>query len=152
MKIIDLFKKDKEKYIIPKGVQDVIPVKRIWRDGVFLVGKNKYSKTFKFTDINYIVASEEDKEAMFLDYMQILNSFECEMLVKISILNSKMNEQNIENNIKIENEKDKLDRLRSEYNRLIDEGAKTSNGIVQEKYITITIKKKNLEEARTAFR
>ena len=63
-----------------------------------------------------------------------------------------MNEQNIENNIKIENEKDKLDRLRNEYNRLIDEGAKTSNGIVQEKYITITIKKKNLEEARTAFR
>ena len=64
-------------------MQDVIPVKRIWRDGVFLVGKNKYSKTFKFTDINYIVASEEDKEAMFLDYMQILNSFECEMLVKL---------------------------------------------------------------------
>ena len=151
-RLFDLFKKDKEKYIIPKGVQDVIPVKRIWRDGVFLVGKNKYSKTFKFTDINYIVASEEDKESMFLDYMQILNSFECEMLVKISILNSKMNEQNIENNIKIENEKDRLDRLRSEYNRLIDEGAKTSNGIVQEKYITITIKKKNLDEARTAFR
>ena len=145
-RLFDLFKKDKEKYIIPKGVQDVIPVKRIWRDGVFLVGKNKYSKTFKFTDINYIVASEEDKESMFLDYMQILNSFECEMLVKISILNSKMNEQNIENNIKIENEKDRLDRLRSEYNRLIDEGAKTSNGIVQEKYITITIKKKSMKK------
>lgn len=147
-----LFKKDKEKFIIPKGVQDVIPIKRIWKDGIFLVGNNKYSKTFKFTDINYIVASEDDKEAMFLDYMQILNSFESDMLVKISIINSKMNEQNIENNVKIENEKDKLDRLRQEYNMLIDEGAKTSNGFVQEKYITITIRKKNLEEARTAFR
>lgn len=146
------FKKDKEKFIIPKGVQDVIPIKRIWKDGIFLVGKNKYSKTLKFTDINYIVASEEDKEAMFLNYMQILNSFECEMLVKISILNSKMNEQNIENNIKIDDEKDKLDKLRKEYNRLIDEGTKSSNGIIQEKYITITIKKKNLAEARTSFR
>ena len=146
------FKRNKEKFIIPKGVQDVIPIRRIWKDGVFLVGRKKYSKTFKFTDINYIVASEEDKEAMFLDYMQILNSFESEMLVKISILNSKMNEQNIENNIKIENEKDKLDELRQEYNRLIDEGASYSNGIVQEKYITITITKKNLEEARTSFR
>ena len=116
-----LFKKDKEKFIIPKGVQDVIPIKRIWKDGIFLVGNNKYSKTFKFTDINYIVASEDDKEAMFLDYMQILNSFESDMLVKISIVNSKMNEQNIENNVKIENEKDKLDRLRQEYNMLIDE-------------------------------
>ena len=147
-----LFKRDKEKFIIPKGVQDVIPIKRIWKDGIFLVGNNKYSKTFKFTDINYIVASEDDKEAMFLDYMQILNSFESDMLVKISILNSKMNEQNIEENVKIDNEKDKLDRLRQEYNMLIDEGAKSSNGIVQEKYITITIKKKSLEEARTAFR
>lgn len=149
---IDYLKKDKEKYIIPKGVQDVIPIKRIWKDGIFLLGKNRYSKSFKFTDINYIVANEEDKEAMFLDYMQILNSFECEMLVKISIVNSNMNEQNIENNIKIEYQKDKLDRLRREYNKLIDEGTKTSNGIVQEKYVTITIKKKNLEEARTTFR
>lgn len=150
-RIINFFRKDKEKYIIPKGVQDVIPIKRIWKDGIFLVGNNRYSKTFKFTDINYIVASEEDKEEMFVDYMQILNSFKCEMLVKISILNSKMNEKNIENNIKIEDEKDKLDRLRQEYNMLIDEGVKSSNKIVQEKYITITISKKNLEEARTAF-
>ena len=44
-------------------MQDVIPIKRIWKDGIFLVGNNKYSKTFKFTDINYIVASEDDKEA-----------------------------------------------------------------------------------------
>ena len=66
--------KEKEENIIPKGVQDVIPVKRIWKDGIFLVGRNKYSKTFKFSDINYIVASEEDKETMFLEYMQILNS------------------------------------------------------------------------------
>lgn len=124
MKIKNIFKKEKEKFVIPKGVQDVIPIKRIWKDGIFMVGMNKYSKTFKFTDINYIVASEEDKEAMFLDYMQILNSFECEMLVKISILNSKINEQIVENNVKIENEKDRLDRLRKEYNKLIDEGEK----------------------------
>ena len=32
----------------------------------FLVGKNKYSKSYKFLDINYEVASREDKEAMFL--------------------------------------------------------------------------------------
>ena len=31
------------------------------------VGKDKYSKTYRFTDINYAVASREDKEAMFLE-------------------------------------------------------------------------------------
>ena len=39
-----LFKQDTEAFVVPKGVQDVIPVNRIWEDGIFLVGKNKYSK------------------------------------------------------------------------------------------------------------
>ena len=30
-----LFKQDKEAFIVPKGVQDVIPVNRIWEDGIF---------------------------------------------------------------------------------------------------------------------
>lgn len=155
MKIIKFFKKifnmDEDVFKIPKSVQDVIPVKRIWNDGIFLVEKDKYSKTFKFTDINFIVASEEDKELMVVDYIDILNSFETDMLVKISILNSNINEKEIENNIKIEKEKDRLDRLRQEYNMLIDEGTKTSNGIIQEKYITITINRKSLTEARATF-
>lgn len=153
MKIFSKFiKKDKEKFIIPKGVQDTIPIKRIWKDGIFLIGRNKYSKTFVFTDINYIVASEEDKEEMFLDYMQMLNSFESETFIKFTILNSKINSIEIENNIKIENEQDGLDRFRKEYNKIIEDSAKSSNGIKQEKYITVTVTKKTLDEARTTIR
>ena len=153
MKIFSKFiKKDKEKFIIPKGVQDTIPIKRIWEDGIFLTGRNKYSKTFIFTDINYIVASEEDKEEMFLDYMQMLNSFESETFIKFTILNSKIDNIEIENNIKIEHENDRLDRFRKEYNKIIEDSAKSSNGIKQEKYITVTVTKKSLEEARTTIR
>ena len=46
-----LFKQEKEKFVVPKGVQDVIPIKAIYDDGIFKVGKDKFSKTFKFTDI-----------------------------------------------------------------------------------------------------
>ena len=66
--LTNLFKQDKEKFVVPKGVQDVIPIKAIYDDGIFLVGKDKFAKSFKFTDINYAVASREDKEAMFLEY------------------------------------------------------------------------------------
>lgn len=52
----NLFKQDKEKFVVPKSVQSVIPIKTIWEDGIFLVGKNKYAKTFKFEDINYAVS------------------------------------------------------------------------------------------------
>ena len=61
----NLLKQDKEKYTVPRKVQDVIPVKRIWPDGIFLVG-GKFSKMYSFTDINYLVASRSDKETMFL--------------------------------------------------------------------------------------
>lgn len=54
-------KNEKEKFVIPKSVQDVIPIKAVYKDGIFLVGNNLYSKTFKFTDINYNIASDEDK-------------------------------------------------------------------------------------------
>ena len=58
--IKSLFAQDKERFDIPKNVQDVIPSKTIYDDGVFLAGKNKYSKSFKFTDINYAVASKSE--------------------------------------------------------------------------------------------
>ena len=32
----NLLKQDKEKYRVPRRVQDVIPIKRIWNDGIFL--------------------------------------------------------------------------------------------------------------------
>ena len=31
-----LFKQDKEKFVIPKSVQAIIPIKTIWEDGIFL--------------------------------------------------------------------------------------------------------------------
>lgn len=33
-------KQEKERYTVPRKVQDVIPVRRIWPDGIFLRGIN----------------------------------------------------------------------------------------------------------------
>ena len=60
-------KQDRERYSVPKSVQDTIPIRRLWQDGVFQFG-SKYSKTLRFSDINYAIASKEDKTAMFLRY------------------------------------------------------------------------------------
>lgn len=77
-------KQEKERYNVPRKVQDVIPVRRIWPDGIFLVG-TKFTKTYKFTDINYLVASREDKESMFLTYSELLNSLDSGAVTKITI-------------------------------------------------------------------
>ena len=146
-----IFKQDKEKFVIPRSVQDAIPVKAIWEDGIFLVSKNKYSKCYKFSDINYAVASREDKEAMFLEYSELLNSFDTGATTKITILNRRLNKIDFEKTIMLPMAEDELDKFRKEYNKMLLDKATDSNGIIQEKFITISIDKKSIEESRSYF-
>ena len=149
--LTNLFKQDKEKFDVPKGVQDVIPVAAIFDDGIFKVGKDKYSKTYRFTDINYAVASREDKEAMFLEYSELLNSLDSGATTKITINNRRLNRLDFEQTILIPTTGDNLDEYREEYNKMLLDKATGANSIVQDKYITISINKKSVEDARTYF-
>ena len=149
--LTNLFKQDKEKFVVPKGVQDVIPVAAIFDDGIFKVGKDKYSKTYRFTDINYAVASREDKEAMFLEYSELLNSLDSGATTKITINNRRLNRLDFEQTILIPTTGDNLDEYREEYNKMLLDKATGTNSIVQDKYITISINKKSVEDARTYF-
>lgn len=146
-----IFKQDKEKIKVPKFVQDIIPVKAIYEDGIFLVGKNKYSKSYKFLDINYAVASREDKEAMFLEYSELLNSLDTGSTAKITINNRRINKLDFEKTILLKDAGDDLDRFRKEYNAMLNSQSKTANEIVQEKILTISVYKKSKEEARSYF-
>ena len=146
-----IFKLDKEKFKIPRCVQDIIPIKAIWEDGIFQVSKNKFSKSFKFMDINYAVASKEDKEAMFLDYSDLLNSLDVGAITKITINNRRINKLDFEKTILLDESNDELNDYRKEYNKMLISQAKNANEIVQEKIITISVYKKNVEEARNYF-
>lgn len=147
----NIFKQDKEKFVVPKSVQQAIPVQAIWGDGIFQIGKNKYARTYKFVDINYAVASREDKEAMFLEYSELLNSFDSGATTKITINNRRLNRQDFEKAILIPMREDGLDLYRKEYNAMLLEKVTGANSMVQEKYVTVSVYKKSIEEARTYF-
>ncbi|ETT54690.1 TraE family protein [Paenibacillus odorifer] len=145
-------KQDKERSAIPKSVQQAIPIRAIWPDGVFAVG-NKFSKSFRFADINYAVASREDKETMFLSYSELLNSFDSGATTKITIHNRRLNQADVERSVFIPLQHDELDAYRQEYNDMLLGKATdgNTNGTIQEKYITISVVKKNVDEARHYF-
>ena len=147
----NIFKQDKEKFVIPRSVQQVIPIETIWSDGIFKIGRNKFARTYKFTDINYAVASKVDKETMFLEYMDLLNSFDCGGTTKITINNRRLNKVDFEKAILIPMQEDGLDLYRKEYNNMLLDKATSSNSMVQEKYVTVSCYKKTIEEARTYF-
>ena len=144
-------KQDKECFAVPKSVQEAIPIHRLWPDGIFQFG-TKYSKTIRFSDINYAIASKEDKTSMFLGYSELLNALDTGSTTKITINNKHLNRENFQQEILLPRQDDYLDGYRAEYNAmLLDKVTDSSNSVVQERYITLSVHRKSIEEARTFF-
>ena len=145
-----LKKQNKEEFSIPKTTQDTIPVDTVYKDGIFKIG-NRYTKSYRFLDINYAIASKEEKTGLFLDYGDLLNSFDSSVMVKITVNNHKIDLHKFKEDILIPFKEDGLDEYRKEYNEMLLDKLKESDDIVQEKYLTLTVFKNNIEEARSYF-
>ena len=144
-------KMEREKFRIPRSVQDAIPIRRIFADGIFQVG-NQYSKTWSFTDINYAIASKEDKTPMFLDYSELLNALDSGASAKITIYNRRINKAEFEKSVLLPDKADGLDEYRHEFNKMLTaQVTGTSNSIVRERYLTVSVVKRNADEARSYF-
>ena len=140
-----------ERFVVPKSVQDVIPIRKVYDDGVFMVDKNKFSKTFKFTDINYAVADDDDKMNILEEYADFLSALDSGMTTKITVNTRRLTRSDFERDILIPDADDGLDMYRHEYNRIILEKAAGLNSMIQDKYITLTVDKRSVEEARSYF-
>lgn len=145
-----LKKQNKEKIKVPKKAQDIIDIDTIYKDGVFCSGR-KYSKTYRFKDINYSIASKEEKVNLFLAYSELLNSLDSSAMTKVTINNRKINLKEFKEQILIPLKNDSLDKYRKEYNEMLLEKVSGSDGISQEKYITVTVFKNSIDEARKFF-
>ncbi len=53
--LTNLLKQDKEKFVVPKGVQDCIPITAIYDDGIFRVGKERHSFVIKLAQRRYLL-------------------------------------------------------------------------------------------------
>ena len=143
-------KQEKENFRIPHSVQDVIPIRRIWPDGIFRTG-NAYSRSYRLTDINYAIASKADKTSMLLDYSELLNALDSGACAKITINNRRVDRRQFEQELLIRPQADKLNGYRQEYNDMLRSHAASSNNVVQERYLTISAHKRSVDEARAYF-
>lgn len=140
-------KKSKRK--IPKTVQQSIPIDVIYKDGIIQSGRT-FSKMWRFSDINYEVASNAEQEEMFLAHSAILNGLPTDAVAKISIYNRQFQNNAIEQ-MTLPAANDKYKEYAKELEELLNDKMAESNNIVHEKYITISAEKKNIKEARTYF-
>ena len=72
-------------------------------------------------------------------------------LLEDTISNHRMSQINFEKSIPMPMQWDGLDDYREEYNQMLLDKATNGNGIVQEKFITISVRKKDVDAARSFF-
>ncbi len=139
----------KEKRKIPKTVQQSIPIDRLYKDGIFKCG-HTYSKTWRFSDINYAVASDDDQLQMFLAHSALINGLPTDAMAKISVFNRQLSKE-VLSSLAVPNEDSGFANLATELGELFADQMAESNNIVHDKFITISSEKKNIEESRTFF-
>ena len=136
------------RFVPPKTAEDAVPVRRIWPDGVCLTDDGEYAKTWRVSDVNYAAASKEDKEAMFLGYSDLLNSFDSDARAKVTVAVRRLDAEALGRRILIPPKGDGLDRYREEYNAMLIEKATGANSMVREIYLTIAVGGRSIQEAR----
>ena len=139
-----IFKREKKRFT----VEDTIPYLRMLKNGICQVDEKRYNKTIAFQDINYQLALEEDRDLIFNQFANFLNSFDPSVSVQLSYVNQLGRNQEMEDAIKIPDKGDDYDEIRLEFrNMLKSQLAKGNNGLKKSKYITFTVEADKLEQA-----
>ena len=139
-------KKAKEKKI---SAQNTIPYREMAKDGTCRVKEHTYSRTIRFYDINYQLAQNEDKSAIFESWCDFLNYFDSSIHVQLSFINHKSSMSEYEKVIRIKPKNDAFDDVRAEYAQMLQaQLAKGNNGLVRSKYITFSIEANTYQEAK----
>ena len=134
---------------VPVTAQQSIPFKQMFKDGICKVDDNYYTKTVQFFDINYQLAQNEDKTAIFENYCDFLNYFDSSITVQLSFLNQVADVEEFHSQLEIGVQNDDFDDIRLEYSEMLkNQLAKGNNGLVKTKYITFGVKEKSLKEAK----
>ena len=137
---------NKEKKIT---AQQSIPYREMGKDGICRVEDGYYSKTIRFYDINYQLAQNEDKNAIFENWCDFLNYFDSTIHFQLSFINHHSNMAEYEDVIRIKKQNDSFDDLRMEFAQMLrNQLARGNNGLVRTKYLTFGIEADNIREAK----
>ena len=142
-------KKDKKAKNVRKSAQQTIPYVEMCRDGICKVNSRLYTKTIRFNDINYQLAQNEDKTAIFENWCDFLNYFDSSIFVQFSFINQRTSISEFKKQINIPEQADEFNDIRSEYSEMLqNQLTKGNNGLIKRKYITFGIEADSLRMAK----
>ena len=145
-KVIDNARRDDG---IPRTAQQSIPFQRMFPDGICRVTDHYYTKTIQYQDINYQLAQQEDKTAIFEDWCSFLNFFDSSIHFELSFMNMATDAESFEKKIRIPGRNDHFNEVRNEYSQMLKtQLAQGNNGLTKTKYISFGIEADSMREAK----
>ena len=146
----ELKKASEPLYKAPKSIQQTIEIMKVAENGIFEVARNRFSKCYRFQDINYTTTNETEQIDIFERYCKFLNSLDVSF--KITINNKNKDMEQVRDYVFLQKKNDGYNGFRKIYNDIMEQKIHEGRqGIEQERYLTITIERKNFEEAKAQF-
>ena len=126
---------------------------QMFKDGICRVDENYYSKTMRFSDINYKLATDEDQQAIFDNWRKFLNFFDSSVHFELTFVNVTKDEALFYDTIRIKEKNDGFDDVRAEYSEMLNRQLeKGNNGLEKTKYLTFGIYAKSIKDAKPRLR
>lgn len=140
-------------FVKKSSIQETIPYEAVYYDcGVIETETGVFTKAYRFQDINYHTATEEDQQNFLMKYAQLINRFDPSIRFQIVINNRNVDMKAFKQNNLLSMKNDPLDVYRKEYNAIIlkkmEEGR---NNIVKERYLVLSTEAEDIDAAKHVF-
>ena len=134
----------------PHTVQDSIPFRNLYPDGLCRLDDRLFSKTIVYEDVNYRLAGPDDQRDIFERLCDFYNGYDPSIGVQMTL--SSRHEDKNGNLFGMDAQGDALDDMRMEASGILQmQYERGNNGFVKSKYVTLTIEAENLPAARARF-
>lgn len=145
-------KKKQNKAIIKKTIQELLPVEKFFDNGIIQVSADEYSKAYLMNDANFMAETEPKQENILKEYKKILNKFPPNCYITIVIVNRRETVENLKMNYHLPYSGKSTDKYCDDYNLTVDDKiAQGHNDIKKDKYILLTVKTRDYNEAVSLF-
>ena len=139
-----------KKYKNVNSAQKTIPYLEMYKDGICRVSEDYYTKTICFNDINYQLARNEDKNAIFQEFCNIHNYFDDSLNIQFTYMNMHDNAETYKQCIHIEDQDDEFNDIRQEFVEMLrNQLERGNNGLVRLKYLTFGVTEKQTSTAKS---
>lgn len=80
---------------IPTTAQDTIPFWEVYENGLFLVGKDRYTLIFAFDNLDYALLRDSEQKETYALYQALLNALPTDITYQEFVMNSAINSEKL---------------------------------------------------------